>query len=108
MLQINQYSISKSLASIAIEQSLVKVGPAVLEVVSNMIFEKYQCYIPDCYEHPEYLNVVLGETFGSIRNKIVKLIQSQLEEFSYKEEIQNFLEKLNHGPNVDSNVIMAQ
>lgn len=90
------------------EQSLVEVGPAVLNVVSSEIFEKYQCHIPDCYEHPEYLNTVLDEMSSPIRNMIVKHIRNQLEEFSYKEEIQKFLDKLSHGLNIDSNAAIAQ
>lgn len=106
MLQINQYDISKALVSLAMEQSLVQVGGSiVLEVVSEKIFEKYQCHIPDCYEYPEYLNSVLVDMSIPIHYMIVKLIRNQLEEFSYKEEIQKFLEKLDHGLNLSLNTI---
>lgn len=108
MLQASQYDISKALASYAVEQSLVEVGPTVLNLISNKIFEKHQCYIPDCYEHPEYLNAVLGGMSSTMHNMIVQLIRNQLEEFSYQEKIQNFLEKLNHGLNMNSNIAMAQ
>jgi|SRR6185312_4614188 hypothetical protein len=106
MLQINQYDVSKALVSLAIEQSLVQVGGSVvLDVVSDKIFEKYQCHIPECYEHPEYLNSVLVDMSITIHHVIVRLVRNQLEEFSYKEEIQNFLEKLEHGLNLSLNVI---
>jgi len=106
MLQINQYDVSKALVSLAIEQSLVQVGGSVvLDVVSDKIFEKYQCHIPECYEHPEYLNSVLVDMSITIHHVIVRLVRNQLEEFSYKEEIQNFLEKLERGLNLSLNVI---
>ena len=108
MLQINQYDVSKALVSLVMEQSLVKVGGSMaLEVVSYKIFEKYQCYMPDCYEHPEYLNSVLADMSMSIfmHHTIVKLIRNQLKEFSHKEEIQHFLEKLNHGLNLSMNAL---
>lgn len=106
MLQINQYDVSKALVSLAMEQSLIQVGGSiVLDVVSDKIFEKYQCHIPDCYEHPEYLNSVLVNMPISTHHTIVKLIRNQLEEFSYKKEIQYFLEKLNHGINLSLNTI---
>lgn len=109
MLQINQYDVSKALVSIAIEQSLVQVGGSiVLEVVSDKMFEKYQCYIPDCYEYPEYLNTILDGMAVSTHRMIVNLIRNRLEEFSYKEEIQGFLEKLNQGRNIDSSIVIAQ
>jgi len=106
MLQINQHDVSKALVSLAIEQSLVKVGGAViLDAVSDKIFEKYQCHMPDCYEHPEYLNSVLVDMYIPMHHMIVRLIRNQLEEFSYKKEIHNFLEELNHGLNLSLNTI---
>ena len=106
MLQINQYDVSKALVSLAIEQSLVQVGGSiVLDVVSGKIFEKYQCHIPDCYEHPEYLNLVLVDMHIPMHHMIVRLIRNQLEEFSYKKEIQYFLEELNHCLNLSLNTI---
>ncbi|NHH98472.1 hypothetical protein DYY66_2734 [Candidatus Nitrosotalea sp. FS] len=106
MLQINQYDVSKALVSLAMEQSLVQVGGSiVLDVVSDKIFEKYQCHIPDCYEHPERLNSVLVNMPISMHHTIVRLIRNQLDEFSYKKEIQYFLEKLNHGMNLSLNTI---
>ena len=106
MLQINQYDVSKALVSLAMEQSLVKVGGSiVLDAVSDKIFEKYQCNMPDCYEHQEYLDSVLVDMYIPMHHTIVRLISNQLEEFSYKKEIHNFLEKLNHGLNLSLNTI---
>ena len=106
MLQINQHDVSKALVSLAIEQSLVKVGGSiVLDAVSDKIFEKHQCHMPDCYEHPEYLNSVLVDMYIPMHHMIVRLIRNQLEEFSYKKEIHNFLEELNHGLNLSLNTI---
>ena len=93
MLQINQYDVSKALVSLAIEQSLVQVGGSVvLDVVSDKIFEKYQCHIPECYEHPEYLNEILRKLYGNAGKVITKSITTQLEEFNQHKPIKRFLE----------------
>jgi len=83
--------VDKALVWLAIESALFKIGGPNQKVVDDL-YEKYHCYIPDCYEHPEYLNEILKGLYGNAHDVIVKSINKQLEEFSYKEPIKRFLE----------------
>ena len=82
----------KALVSLAIESALFKIGKPTYDKVVDDLYEKYHCYIPDCYEHPEYLQKILKGLYGNAHDVIVKSINKQLEEFSYKEPIKKFLE----------------
>ena len=57
---IDKYKTRKALVSIAIEKSLLKVGNPVYDLVITKLKEKYDCYLPDCYDHPEYLSEILS------------------------------------------------
>lgn len=82
----------KALVSLAIEQTLLEIGgEKMLDEVSNIMLEEYNCGIPDCFEHPEYLNKVLKNLFGNSYYTIVQSIKKQLDEFSYQEPIAEFL-----------------
>ena len=84
--------VHKALVWLAIESALFKIGKPIYEKVVDDLYEKYHCYIPDCYEHPEYFNEILKGLYGNAHDVIVKSINKQLEEFSYKEPIKRFLE----------------
>ena len=84
--------VDKALVWLAIESALFKIGGPIYEKVVDDLYEKYHCHIPDCYEHPEYLNEILKGLYGNAHDVIVKSINKQLEEFSYKEPIKRFLE----------------
>jgi hypothetical protein len=101
MLQANQYTLTgntsqdlvyKALTSLTIERTLLKIGKPVYDKVVLMLNKKYQCYIPDCYEHPEYLGEILKEVFGNSNVAIVKEIRKELHEFSHKDQITRFIE----------------
>ena len=81
----------KALTAMAIEKTLLDMGKPVYEKVANTIQEKYYCYIPDCYEHPEYLKDVLKDLYGNAYTEIVSSIEEQLSEFAYKKKIDAFL-----------------
>ncbi|HSD05190.1 MAG TPA: hypothetical protein VLB45_05495 [Nitrosopumilaceae archaeon] len=83
--------IKKALVSLAVESTLLDMGRPVLEEVERSLYQNYRCYIPDCYEHPEYLKNVLHDLYGASHSNIVKIIQKSLEEFSYQKPIENFL-----------------
>ncbi|HJU13559.1 MAG TPA: hypothetical protein VJ792_03805 [Candidatus Nitrosotalea sp.] len=109
MLQANQYGMSKALVSLAVEQSIIEAGGSMaLEAVSNKMSEKHLCHLHDCYEHPEYLGTILAEMAASTSHTVVKLVRNRLEEFSYKGEIQGFLEKLNRVLNAKSSTVIIQ
>ncbi len=88
---IDSNMVKKALVGLAIEKSLIEFGTPVLERVLHELETKYHCYIFDCYEHPDYLQQVLKDLFGSAHNKIIESIRKNLEEFSYQESVQNFL-----------------
>lgn len=83
--------ISKALVTLAIEKTLLDMGKPVLEQIAHKLSKNYKCYIPDCYEHPEYLKSVLKELYGNCYNEIVKSIEKNLDEFTTKKSIEHFL-----------------
>jgi hypothetical protein len=88
---LDPHDTMKALTALAIEKSLLDVGKPVYEKVTNSIYKKYQSYIPDCYEHPEYLKKVLKDLYGNAYNVIVSSIEEQLSEFAYKKKMETFL-----------------
>jgi hypothetical protein len=83
--------IRKALVSLTIEKALFDIGKPVYEKVIQSLYKEYHCYLPDCYEHPEYLNEILKKLYGNADNDIVKSIKKQLDEFSYHKPITRFL-----------------
>ena len=92
MLDTNGDLAQKALVCLANESALFIIGEPTYDKVVDEIYEKYHYYIPDCYEHPEYLQKILEGLYGNAHDVIVKSINKQLEEFSYKEPIKRFLE----------------
>ena len=86
--------IMKGLTALAIEKTLLDIGKPVYQKVADTLYKKYQCYIPDCFENPEYLQTVLKELYGKSYDEIIKSIQRELKEFSDKESIKKFLQVL--------------
>jgi hypothetical protein len=87
----NQEQIGKALATLAIEKALLDVSRPTYDKVLQMLYSKYHCYLPDCYDHPEYLSKALKTLFGNAGETIVESIRIQLEEFVYKKPIARFL-----------------
>jgi len=86
--------ITKALVSLAIEKALIDVGVPTYDQVIHQLHKKFHCYLPDCYEHPEYLKEVLSELYGDSSRVIIDSIMKDLEEFSYKKQIEKFLQVL--------------
>ncbi len=86
--------VDKALVSLAIERVLLDIGKSTYDKVIHDLYKKYRCYLPDCYENPEYLNVVLKELYGTSYHAIVESIRNELEEFAYKKPVDNFLKVL--------------
>lgn len=84
----------KALVALAIEKALLDIGRPTYEAVSNRLYKKYHCYIPDCYEKPEYLKAVLKDLFGESCKEIISTIKQHLDEFTYKKKIKVFLQVL--------------
>lgn len=83
--------IRKALVSLTIEKALFEIGKPVYEKVIETLYKEYHCYLPDCYEHPEYLNDILKKLYGNAHDTIVKSIKKQLDEFSNNKHITRFL-----------------
>jgi hypothetical protein len=72
--------IMKALVALAIDKTLLSIGKPVLDKVTNELYKKYQCYLPDCYDHPEYLEDILKSVFGSSYHTIVHAITVELQD----------------------------
>ena len=71
-------NVMKALTTITIEKVLLNIGKPVLDKVKNKLKKEYKCYIPDCYDHPEYLESVLKSIFGNSHITIVESIREEL------------------------------
>ena len=91
VLENGDSEVKKALVSIAIEQALNDFSDTIYEAVSNRLKFDYDAYIPDCYEHPEYLRRILSDLFGSAHIVIINSIQKNLEEHSNQKPIKEFL-----------------
>ena len=87
-------NVMKALVALAIEKTLLGMGKPVYETVTKMLYEKYHCYTPDCFEKPEYLRSVLKNLYGKSYNEIVNSIEEELEEFISNKKIEMFLQVL--------------
>lgn len=87
--------IKKALVSFAIEKSLLQMGEPVFQKVTKTLKDDYNCYIPDCYEHPEYLKRVLSDIYGNAGLSIINSIKEDLAEFSGQGPVQKFVLALN-------------
>ena len=68
----------RALIAFSIEKVLLDVGKPMLDKVATRLYKEYQCYIPDCYEHPDYLNNVLRSVFGNSYLTISEAIKFEL------------------------------
>ncbi len=91
---INSKDSLKALATLAIEKTLLGMKEAVYEKVADELCEKYHCYIPDCFEKPEYLKAVLKDLYVESYNEIINSIKRELDEFAYHKKIEKFLQVL--------------
>ena len=81
-----------ALVTLSIERALLDVGKPTYDKVLEILNTEYHCYLPDCYDHPEYLDEILKKFYGNSGNVIVESIARQLEEFNYHKPIKKFLE----------------
>lgn len=83
--------IKKALVAFAIEKALLNMGEPVYQKVAKVLKDDYNCFIPDCYENPEYLNRVLADLFGNAHAAIIDSIKSDLHEFSSQGPVRQFV-----------------
>jgi hypothetical protein len=79
-LDVDKKQVIRALIAFSVEKVLSDIGKPILDKVVNRLYEKHQCYFADCYEHPNYLNDVLRDVFGSSCYTIAQSIKTELTE----------------------------
>ncbi|VVC05961.1 Uncharacterised protein [uncultured archaeon] len=87
----NGNQVRKALVSLAIESSLLEIGKPTYDEVSHKLYKDHKCYIPDCYEHPEYLKKILQDLYGNASIVIIETMKKHLEEFEEQKGIDIFI-----------------
>ncbi len=87
--------IKRALVTLSIEHALLEMGTPVLDEIARALYDNYKCYIPDCFDHPEYLKEVLKELYGNTYSNIIKSIHKHLDEFASQQPIEEFLKVIN-------------
>ena len=90
-MMFNDTDVKKALVTLAIEKALLDFGKPALQKVLGILNKEYHCYLPDCYDHPEYLEKILKGLYGNSSRVITESITKQLEEFNYQQPIEKFL-----------------
>ena|GEM_PF-1082167 len=80
MMTFQKRDVMKALTSLAIKKVLTDISAPAYEKVSKKLQKEHKCYIPDCYDHPEYLESVLKSIFGNAYSAIVEQIKVELAE----------------------------
>jgi hypothetical protein len=81
------------LVTLFIEQTLLDIGKPAYDKVVGELERKYHCYLPDCYDHPEYLRNVLYELFEDA-DRIVESITKEMDEWKRIKKIADFVDVL--------------
>ena len=87
--------VKKALVSLALEESLLEIGGSkLLHEVFRILYEKFQSYLPDCYDHPEYLRGIFAELDSGTADVFLDSLNEKLEEYAYQRPIGEFLVKI--------------
>ena len=90
-MNFDQNQLRKALVSLAVEKVLLAIGQPVYKKTIKQLSKDYNCYLPECYEHPEYLNKVLKKIFGNAHITIVDAIKKELSECVTEKPIEIFV-----------------
>jgi len=90
-MNLDPEQLRKAIVSLAIEKALHGIGKPVYEKTIKQLSKDYNCYLPECYEHPEYLNKVLKKLFGNAHVAVVEAIKKELNEQITKKPIELFV-----------------
>jgi hypothetical protein len=94
-LTVDTSQVKKALVSLSIEESFLEIGGTkLLNDVYRILYERFNCYLPDCYDNPEYLKPVYEELETGTWKTFIDFLNSKLEEFAYQKEIGNFMNKI--------------
>ena len=87
--------VRKALVGLALEESLLEIGGSkLLHEMFRMLYEKFKSYLPDCYDHPEYLRGILTELDSGTCDVFLESLDEKLDEFAYQKPIGEFLVKI--------------
>lgn len=90
-MDFDQSQLRKAIVSLAVEKVLLGIGQPVYEKTIKQLSKDYNCYLPECYEHPEYLNKILKKIFGNSYIAIVDAIKNELNEYITEKPIDIFV-----------------
>ncbi|MBI1829185.1 MAG: hypothetical protein HY222_07315 [Thaumarchaeota archaeon] len=90
-MNLDQNQLRKAMISLAVEKVLRDIGQPIYEKTVKQLSKDYACYLPECYEHPEYLNKVLKKIFGNAHITIVDSIKKELNEYITQKPIEVFI-----------------
>ena len=83
--------INKTLITLAVENTLLKMGLPELELVTIRLKQDHQCEISDCMKYPEYLRETLLDLFGNSYSDILQSIQETLQKTTMEQPLMDFL-----------------
>lgn len=86
-LQMNPYELA--LIS-CMEVVLMRRGNVNYNLVLAKLNSLFDCTIRDCYDHPEYLKIILREIYKEDYNSLIKEIRIELDDLAV-EEINDFI-----------------
>jgi hypothetical protein len=90
-MNLDKEQLIKALVGLSVERALLEIGKPVYEKVVKQLSKEFNCYLPDCYEHPEYLNKVLKKIFGDSYITIVDAIKKELDNQLMEKPIEIFI-----------------
>lgn len=85
----------KGLITLAIEKVLLEIGKETNQKITERLDKKFRCDLPDCFEHPEYLNEVLKELYGNAFFAITGSISKELKRYKDRQPVEKFLKIVN-------------
>ena len=85
-------NIIRSLLALAIEHTLLKLGPGELEIVIDKLEIDFHSYLFDSFDHPEYLKDTLQYVYPKEYHKIIDSIEKELGELSMQQPYKEFIE----------------
>ena len=88
----DDYTITKVLVFLSVEKALREINYTVFVKVTEILKEKYNSYLYDCYDHPEYLNQILKDYFGDSFTAITDTIKKYLTEYSSRTKVTQFIQ----------------
>ena len=87
--------VKKALVCLALEESLLEIGGSkLLHEVFRILYEKFQSYLPDCYDHPEYIRGIFTEIDNGTADVFLESLNEKLGEYAYQKPIGEFLAKI--------------